>query len=89
MMYPMVMTRAGDRDELLMYLESRGIETRYMFPLLSQPIYQKLFPGLDDTCPVAKALASRGFFIGMHQDLTISDMAYISIVIHKYYEEHQ
>ena len=84
MMYPMVMPH-GKRDHLLMYLEKRGIETRYMFPLLSQPIYQKLFHGLDDTCPVSKMLAQRGFFIGMHQGLTLDDIEYISKVLHEYF----
>jgi perosamine synthetase len=85
MMYPMVMTREGSRDDLLLYLEKNGIETRYLFPLLSQPIYQKLFPGVDDTCPVAKNLAKRGFFIGMHQGLTLDDITYVSDVFHKYF----
>ncbi len=84
MMYPMVVD--GDRDKLLMYLEERGIETRYLFPLLSQPIYRKLFPGLEDKFPVAKDLAENGFFIGMHQGLTAQDIVYISQVIHDYFK---
>jgi len=85
MMYPMVAPSWVSRDSLLMCLEERGIETRYMFPLLSQPVYQKLFPGLDNTCPTSKKLAARGFFIGMHQDLTSDDMIYISDVLHEYF----
>ena len=84
MMYPMVMLQSG-RDKLLMYMEERGIETRYLFPLLSQPIYRKLFPGLEIEYPVAKALGEWGFFIGMHQDLTADDILYISNVIHEYF----
>lgn len=84
MMYPMVMLQGG-RDKLLMYMEERGIETRYLFPLLSQPIYRKLFPGLEIEYPVAKALGEWGFFIGMHQDLTKEDMIYVSEVIHEYF----
>lgn len=84
MMYPMVVDE--DRDKLLVYLEERGIETRYLFPLLSQPIYRKLFPGKEDEFPVAKDLAENGFFIGMHQGLTSDDMLYISEVIHEYFK---
>lgn len=83
MMYPMVL-RKGDRDDLLMHLEKNGIETRYLFPLLSQPIYQKLFPGEYKKHLVAKWLAERGFFIGMHQGLTTDDMHYIAEVMYNY-----
>lgn len=83
MMYPMVFKTPG-RDKLLMHLEEGGIETRYLFPLLSQPIYQKLFPGEAANHPVAEHLAKNGFFIGMHQGLTSSDIHYISEVLHEY-----
>lgn len=84
MMYPMVLTD-GDRDKLLMYLEKNGIETRYMFPLLSQPIYRKLYPGLEFEYPMAEYLSNQGFFIGMHQGLTSGDMEYISEVMYNYF----
>ena len=84
MMYPMLLHN-GDRDKLLMYLEQNGIETRYLFPLLSQPIYQKMFPGEAEKYPVAQHLAKQGFFIGMHQGLTPEDMQYISDVMHEYF----
>lgn len=76
MMFPMVYD--GDRSKLLMQLEKRGIETRYMFPLLSQPIYRRLFPGLEDQYPVAKRLSEQGFFVGMHQGLTTEDVEYVA-----------
>ena len=86
MMYPMVL-KEGNRDELLMYLEKRGIETRYLFPLLEQPIYKKLFPGEAEKYPVAQHLAKQGFFIGMHQGLTREDIEYVSKTIHDYFKE--
>jgi perosamine synthetase len=86
MMYPMVL-RSGDRDDLLMHLERNGIETRYLFPLLDQPVYQRLFPGMAAKFPVAQHLAKQGFYIGMHQGLKSEDMHYISDIIHKYFEE--
>jgi len=85
MMYPMVCRKGVDRDKLLMYLEESGIETRYLFPLLSQPVYRKLFPGLERQFPVAQNLSQNGFFIGMHQGLTGEDMRYIAEVIHAYF----
>lgn len=85
MMYPLVAKDGVDRDKLLMFLEENGIETRYMFPLLSQPVYQKLFPGLDDEYPVAKLLAKQGFFIGMHQGLTDEDIFYVAEKFKEYF----
>ena len=85
MMYPMVL-KMGDRDKLLMRLEKNWIETRYLFPLLDQPVYQKLFPGQAANFPVAQHLAKQGFFIGMHQNLTRDDMKYVSDVIHDYFD---
>ena len=85
MMFPMVLSSHLDRDKFLLFLEERGIETRFMFPLLSQPVYQRMFPGLDDRYPVSKNLAKQGFFIGMHQGLTTEDMDYISDVFHEYF----
>jgi perosamine synthetase len=86
MMYPMVIyPSAGiDRDKFLRHLESNGIETRYLFPLLSQPVYQKMFPREASRCPEAQRLADYGFFIGIHQGLTQEDIEYISQVIHEY-----
>lgn len=85
MMFPMVL-KIGDRDTLLMHLEENGIETRYLFPLLSQPVYRKMFPGLENQYPNAQHLANQGFFIGSHQNLTREDIRYISDVIHSYFK---
>ena len=85
MMYPMVLASTVKRDQFLLFLERRGIETRYLFPLLTQPFYQKLFPGLAAQYPVAQRLATQGFFIGMHQGLTLGDMDYVSDTIHEFF----
>jgi len=84
MMYPMVLGHSVDREAFLMHLEKNGIETRYMFPLLGQPVYKKLFPGLADQYPVSKRLAKQGCFIGCHQNLTTEDIEYVSEVVHAY-----
>jgi dTDP-4-amino-4,6-dideoxygalactose transaminase len=84
MMYPFVVSPKINRNKFLLYLEQHGIETRYLFPLLSQPIYQKLFPQLANEYPVAQQLAEHGGFIGCHQGLGKEDMEYISEVIHGY-----
>ena len=85
MMYPMVCNDSVDRESLLMHLENNGVETRYLFPLLDQPVYQKLFPSEAEKFPVAQRLAKQGFFIGMHQGFTSGDMRYIAETIHAYF----
>jgi len=81
MMYPAVCKEGVDRESLLMHMESKGIETRYLFPLLSQPAYKKLFPGMLEKYPVAQRLEKQGFFIGMHQGLIRADMHFIAHTI--------
>lgn len=86
MMYPMVIHQSSgvNRESFLRYLESHGIETRYLFPLLSQPVYQKMFPREASRYPEARRLADHGFFIGIHQGLTQEDIEYVSQIIHEY-----
>jgi perosamine synthetase len=81
MMWPFVCKDGVDRDALLLYMEQRGIETRFMFPLLSQPVYRKLFPGMAEQYPVASRLEKQGAFIGIHQGLTPADMHFIAQVV--------
>jgi CDP-6-deoxy-D-xylo-4-hexulose-3-dehydrase len=85
MEYPMVLKKEMDREAFLLYLENNGIETRYLMPLLNQPIYQKLLPGLDKKYPVSQMLSKQGSFIAIHQGLTPTDILYISNIIHDYF----
>ncbi len=78
MMFPLVARDHIKRDDLALYLERRGIETRYLFPLLSQPIYRELFPGLEHEYPVAKKLSGQGIYFGCHQGLGEDDLQYIA-----------
>ena len=88
MMYAAVCKKGIDREPLLMHLERNGIETRYLFPLLSQPIYQKIFPGMIDKYPVAKHLEKHGFFVGIHQGLTAVDVKFIADTVSSYFGGH-
>jgi dTDP-4-amino-4,6-dideoxygalactose transaminase len=81
MMYPFICKEGVGRDALLLHMEQKGIETRFMFPLLSQPIYKKLFPGLAEQYPVASRLEKQGAFIGIHQGLTLEDMHFVANTI--------
>ncbi|PIR18814.1 MAG: hypothetical protein COV48_05440, partial [Elusimicrobia bacterium CG11_big_fil_rev_8_21_14_0_20_64_6] len=54
-----------------------GVETRDMLPLLSQPVYKKLFGDLEAKYPVAQKLNRSAFYIGCHQYLTPGDTDYV------------
>jgi perosamine synthetase len=65
------------------FLESNGIATRELLPLLNQPAYQKTFGHLENQYPVAKMINQNGFYIGCHPYMNLSDIKYIS---KKFYE---
>lgn len=78
MFYPLtILNPKIQRDDLIQYLENNGIETRYLLPLINQPIYREIFGNLDEQFPVSARLNNMAFYIGCHPDLTDSDMDYV------------
>ncbi|HVM77093.1 MAG TPA: DegT/DnrJ/EryC1/StrS aminotransferase family protein [Candidatus Paceibacterota bacterium] len=75
------------REDLVTFLEERGIETRYMMPLLSQPVYRKLFPGLEKKYPVAQWIEKNGFYIGCHQDLSMKELRYVASAFEEFFNK--
>ncbi|MEO8075580.1 MAG: DegT/DnrJ/EryC1/StrS family aminotransferase, partial [Acidobacteriota bacterium] len=65
------------RADLIQYLEERSIETRYVLPLINQPVYRQRFGNLDSEYPVAAHLNERAFYIGCHPDMTDDDVSYV------------
>ena len=57
--------------------DSDNIETRLFMPLLSQPIYKKIFGDIESLYPIARELVSRGFIIGSHPYLSENDIKYV------------
>jgi dTDP-4-amino-4,6-dideoxygalactose transaminase len=86
MMFPVVVKKGVRRGPLVNYLEQQGVETRFMFPLLSQPFYRKLFGDLEKSCPVARYISRAGFYIGCHQGLTRDDLDYVVQVFQSYFK---
>jgi dTDP-4-amino-4,6-dideoxygalactose transaminase len=78
MMYPIVVTdpKVG-RDELVLFLEQNRIETRYMLPLLNQPVYRELFGDLEPEYPVARWVNENGFYIGCHNGIGSAEVEYM------------
>src|SRR5260370_13434236 len=89
MMYPLrIMNRRLRRAELIQYLEENRIETRYLLPLINQPIYTKLFGNLDLKYPVAAALNDTAFYIGSHPDMNNTDVEYVIDHFPKHFRQH-
>ena len=85
MMYPIVVKAGVDRDELILFLEKNGIETRYLLPLTNQPVYERMWGHIEDDYPVAKHLNQNGFYIGCHPEITKDDVEYIGKVFGRYF----
>lgn len=89
MMYPLrILNPRLHRADLIRYLEENGIETRYLLPLINQPIYTKLFGNLDLKYPVAAALNDTAFYIGSHPDMSDADVEYVIGRFLDYFKEH-
>ena len=81
MMYPMLVE---DKKGMTEWLEENGIETRDMMPLINQPCYEGMWNPED--YPRAQMVDKCGFYVGIHQDLTIEDLDYIADKIGEYYD---
>lgn len=71
-----------DRDELMVYLEEHGIQTRTMMPLISQPITK---PYLKGKYPAAKYIEEHGILLPVHQYLKQKDLDHIVETIKEFY----
>ncbi len=80
MMYPIVLINES-KWELCNHLETHGIETREMLPLVNQPVYS--FNESD--YPIAKWVNSNGFYVGCHQGLEPQDLDHIIDTITDYF----
>ncbi len=85
MMFPLTLRDGINREPLLNFLESRGIETRTLMPLLNQPFYVRQFGNLERRYPVAHRLNRQGFYIPCHQGLSLQDLRYVASVFSEYF----
>ncbi len=86
MFFPLVLSDPADsRPELIQFLEERGIETRYLLPLISQPVYRRMFGDLDAQYPVAAHLNAKAFYIGCHPEMTDDDAEYVIECLQTYF----
>ncbi len=73
------------RDDLIRFLEDNSIETRYLLPLINQPIYRQIFGNLDDEFPVAANLNKNSFYIGCHPDISDEEVRYVIEKFHEFF----
>lgn len=90
MMFPVVITNEKvKRSDLVEFLENNDIETRYLLPLINQPIYKKIFGDLEPKYSVAANLNKNGFYIGCHPEMTKSDLNHIAGIFKEYFKKYQ
>jgi dTDP-4-amino-4,6-dideoxygalactose transaminase len=80
MFFPMLVDR---RDELMIHLERKGIQTRTMMPLINQPLVKPYVKGKK--LPAAEFIGNHGLLIGCHQYLKKKDLDYIIDNMEKFY----
>lgn len=73
-----------DKRPLVKFLNSKGIETRDMLPILGQPAYSYL--NAEDY-PVSNWVRESGFYVGCHQFLTESDIQYVVDALDEFINE--
>lgn len=87
MLYPIVLIDDRiEKEDLLLFLEENEVETRLFMPLLSQPIYKKIFGEIENNYPIAKKLTERGFIIGSHPYLSDQDIKYVQKLFHTFFK---
>ena len=88
MMFPLVIKdKRIDKWELIYFLESCGIATRELLPLLNQPAYKKTFGDLEDKYPVAKMINRQGFYFGCHPYMSVADIRFIAAKLYEFLQK--
>lgn len=87
MFYPIVVKDGVNRYDLVNYLEENMIETRYLLPLLNQPVYIDMWGDTENNFPVAKRLNHSAFYIASHPALSDDDILYIVATFYRYFKQ--
>lgn len=84
MMYPIVLKKEHKQD-LCNYLESFGVETRDMLPLINQPFYKPYFQSPETDYPISDKILKSGFYIGCHPYMTSAMLHHVVKVFQGYF----
>lgn len=85
MFYPIVVKDPIDRNDLVNFLEKNLIETRYLLPLLNQPVYKKMFGDIEYKYPVSEMLNKNAFYIGCHMGISKKEFDFMINKFHLYF----
>ncbi|HDY86865.1 MAG TPA: DegT/DnrJ/EryC1/StrS family aminotransferase [bacterium] len=83
MLFPIVLGATVDREKVLHYLEDNGVMTRFIMPLLNQPIVKKMFGDIEKNYVITEIVDRKGFLVGIHQGLNRDDIEYMARYIYK------
>lgn len=84
MFYPVICKEKINRDDLVLFLEQKGVQTRSIMPLTNQSVYDGMWREGD--YPVAMKINERGFLLGVHHFLKEKDIKYIAKCLEEYFE---
>ena len=88
MMFPLLIKdRKIDKWKLIYFLESSGIATRELLPLLNQPAYKKTFGNLEAKYPIARMINHQGFYFGCHPYMKTADIHYIAAKLYEFLQK--
>lgn len=86
MMFPLIL-KEGDKYDLCLHLEKNGIETRDLMPIVSQPCFAKYFKNDPWSCPNAREIEKKGFYIPCHPGMTVEDVGHIAKTFKSYFSK--
>jgi dTDP-4-amino-4,6-dideoxygalactose transaminase len=90
MFYPITVKEGRfTRDDVVAWLEDHAIETRYVLPLVNQPIYRRIFGDIEKDYPVAARINRASFYVGCHPEMTDDDVEYVIDAFHAFFREKQ
>jgi len=90
MLFPIVVHKKSGvtKRNLVNFLESRGIETRDLMPLVNQPYIRKKYAIRTGDFPVADWINTHGFYIGCHQAMGQAELDYIITTLFDFFKHH-
>lgn len=83
MFFPILVRNHSDRDKLALFLEERGVQTRWIMPLTNQPVYASWLKQKD--YPRADIVNRFGILLGCHHLLVKKDLKYLVECIEAYF----
>ncbi len=88
MFYAITVTDARTtRDAIVAWLEDHAIETRYVLPLINQPVYRGIFGDIEKDYPVAARINRSSLYVGCHPEMSDDDVEYVIEAFHAFFRE--